>query len=456
MVAINPYSADVGVPAKRARRASAVVAYPLSVRRALSRFALAGLLAVLVTTGLTWIVVRRAGSDQARRAARQQARLAGQGIVEPALADGILTGSESALNSLDRVVNERILSDRVVRVKLWAADGTIVYSDEARLIGQRYPLGTDEQTALRDGNLDAEFTSLDRPESRFERGNGPLMSVYFRIRTPNGTPLLYEEYERISSVTADTSALVRRFALPALAALALLWLVQLPLAWRLASDVRQSRQERERALQQAIAASDLERQRIATDLHDGIVQDLVGLSYRLAASAENPNTTRDETVAALAEGAAGARAGVRRLRAALLSINPENLQALGLRRAVDDLVSPLTDAGVHAVVRVEDFQVKPSVEAVVYRGLQEVLRNVHAHADAENVHVDVRRLDSKVVVEVVDDGKGFSEADRANREKDGHVGLRLHADLLRQLGGTFVIRSDPGVGTQVTMEVPAS
>jgi two-component system, NarL family, sensor kinase len=425
------------------------------VRRALSRFAIAGLLAVLVTTALMWVVVRRAGREQTRRDVVQQARLAGAGIVEPALTDNVLRHDEGALNSLDRVVQERILSDRVIRVKLWTDDGEILYSDESRLIGERYPLGDDEQNALRDGSIEAEKSSLDRPESRFERGNGSLMSVYFRIRTPNGTPLLYEQYERVSSVTADTAQLVRRFAIPALAALALLWLVQLPLAWKLAGDVERSRRDRERALQQAIAASALERQRIATDLHDGIVQDLVGLSYRLAAVAENPSVTREDSVAALTEGAAGARAGVRRLRAALLAINPDNLQALGLRRAVDDLVSPLTDSGVAATVRVEDFHVKQDVETVVYRGLQEVLRNVHAHAHATEVSVDVRRVNGKVMVAVTDNGRGFTDADRARREQDGHVGLRLHADLLRQLGGNFEISSTPGGGTHVSMEVPA-
>ena len=420
------------------------LAYPVGVRRALLRFAVAGLLSVLLTTALLWVVVRRAGEQEARRSASQKARLAGLGIVEPALTDGLLVRDQAMLDSLDRLVNERILSDRVIRVKLWTADGRIVYSDEARLIGERHPLGIDESKAIENGSIEAETSSLDRPESRFERGNGRLLSVYFRIRTPNGTPLLYEQYERTASVTADSTKLLRRFALPALGALSLLWLVQLPLAWRLAGDVAKSRRERERALQQAIGASELERQRIATDLHDGIVQDLVGLSYRLAAAAEKGSSVSQvESVMALADGAAGARAGVRRLRAALLTINPENLRALGLRGAIDDLVSPLTEAGIHAEVSIEEISLSPEVEGIVYRGLQEVLRNVQKHAKASSVAVVLtREKGGNVLVQVSDNGQGFTEADRLRKEAEGHVGLRLHGELLRQLGGSFEIKSE--------------
>ena len=74
--------------------------------------------------------------------ARRLATLAGRGVVEPALTDAALDGSPEALDALDVVVQERVLSDDVVRVKIWTPDGRIVYSDEPRLIGRTYPSGT--------------------------------------------------------------------------------------------------------------------------------------------------------------------------------------------------------------------------------------------------------------------------------------------------------------------------
>ena len=109
----------------------------------------------------------------------------------------------AALERLDRLVQERVLSERVVRVKLWTRDGRIVYSDEPRLIGAMYPRGDDEIEALRSGETHAELSDLTRPENRFERGEGKLYEVYTRVRTPNGTPLLFETYQRSSALTSS-------------------------------------------------------------------------------------------------------------------------------------------------------------------------------------------------------------------------------------------------------------
>jgi hypothetical protein len=117
-------------------------------------------------------------------------------------------------------------------VKIWLADGTIVYSDEHRLIGSKYSLGTDEQAALRDGTTEAEISDLKRPENRFERRFGKLLEVYLPIRDTAGRELVYEDYERYSSVAASGRRLWLSFAPAILGALALLCLIQIPLAWR--------------------------------------------------------------------------------------------------------------------------------------------------------------------------------------------------------------------------------
>ena len=76
------------------------------------------------------LVFRSFGRGEALRDARQFAVLTGQGIVEPALRSGLLSGNELALAELDRIVQERVLGDRIARVKVWTVGGRIVYSDE--------------------------------------------------------------------------------------------------------------------------------------------------------------------------------------------------------------------------------------------------------------------------------------------------------------------------------------
>src|SRR5215217_3134034 len=148
-----------------------------------------------------------------------------------------------------------------------------------------------------------ELGDREEPENRFERGQGDLYEVYTRLRAPDGTPLLFETYQRGNALVAEGRDVWLPFAVPVLASLVLLWLVQVPLAWRLAGRLRRSQLEREALLVHAVEASADERRRIAADLHDGVVQDLAGLSYSLSAAAERaPERTPPAIVAAVTDG----------------------------------------------------------------------------------------------------------------------------------------------------------
>src|SRR5207237_1200684 len=108
------------------------------------QFVLAGLAAVVLISAGTIYVVRRNATSEAISQAREVAGIDGHAIAEPNLADGLVTGDPAARGSLDAVVRQRILSERVVRVKVWAPSGHILYSDEPRLIGQAFDLGAGE------------------------------------------------------------------------------------------------------------------------------------------------------------------------------------------------------------------------------------------------------------------------------------------------------------------------
>ena len=176
-----------------------------------------------------------------------------------------------------------MLDGSLVRVKLWNADGTIVYSDEPRLVGTHYTLGADEKAAFSSGKIEAEVSDLSKPENQYERSQGKLLEVYLPVETPSGKPLLFEAYYRYGLVSSNGSQLWRSFAPIALGALIALELVQIPLAYSLARRLRQRSAERELLLHQALEASDVERRHIASDLHDGVVQDLAGVAYALSA-----------------------------------------------------------------------------------------------------------------------------------------------------------------------------
>ena len=115
-----------------------------------------------------------------------------------------------------------------MRVKLWTADGRIVYSDEPRLVGSVYPLGSEDRAAIETGGVDAEVSDLCRPENRFERRWQKLLEVYLPVQTPDGRRLLFEAYFRFSSVAASARRSWLTFGPVLLLGLLVLWAVQTP------------------------------------------------------------------------------------------------------------------------------------------------------------------------------------------------------------------------------------
>ena len=95
-------------------------------------------------------------------------------------------------------------------MKLWTQDGRILYSDEPALIGKRYELGEEELELFGTGGAEAELSDLDEPENRFERPQGKLLEAHTTIRTPDGTQVLFEIYQRFSSVNASGSGCCAR------------------------------------------------------------------------------------------------------------------------------------------------------------------------------------------------------------------------------------------------------
>jgi two-component system NarL family sensor kinase len=420
-----------------------------SIRGPLIWFAATGLVPLVLVGFAAVELMRRTGTDEAIEDAKRITRLAGQGIVEPAVTDALLRGDPGAVERVDRAVRERVLVDPVVRVKLWTQDGRIVYSDERRLIGARYELDEEDAESLERGGVHAEVSDLAGDENRFERPYGELLEVYLPIETPSGEPLLFESYMRFSSVAASGQQLWREFAPGLLGALLLLWLIQLPLAWRLACRLRENHRHREELLERALDASDRERRKIAHDLHDGVVQSLAGLSYSLSGDAER---APPEVADALRGAARETRTAIRELRSLLVEIYPPDLHRVGLTVALNDLVAQLEHREVEASVDVPlDLQLPAETEALFYRITQEALRNVVAHAGARHVAVSVRQDERRSTLVVEDDGLGF---DTAADGRDGHFGLRMIDDATRDAGGTAQIESERGRGTRIRIEVP--
>jgi two-component system NarL family sensor kinase len=439
----------------RAKKSTRAGSRPPTARSVLLRFALGSAAAIAVAVVGGYFALRSVAIDEAKRETRTRVQEAGQ-LVEANLGDGLVARKPAAVRAVDDLVVSRVLSNSIVRVKIWSTDGRVLYSDDAAEIGAHYALDPGQLRLLRDGGAKVEVTDLSRPENTLDRGRGDLIEAYTRIRTPAGTPLLFEIYQRFGSVTASARRLLRALAPPILGAIALIVLVQAPLLWSLTRRLQQGHEEREALLGNAIAASARERRRVAAYLHDGPVQDIAGLAFSLAPLADGADARG-------ASGEAGVlrttierlRRTVRDLRTLLVELHPPHLAAAGLEAAIADLVSPLQASGTVVSVAIDGAErLDREQEALVYRVAQEAVRNVIAYADATTLRVELAVGDDVARLIVSDDGRGFDPGMRERRLAEGHLGLSLVEELARQFGGSLEISSSEGGGTRVELEVP--
>ena len=426
-----------------------------TVTRPVALFALAGIIAVTIVGIATAIAARRVGTREATTDARTTTLIKAQNIVEPAVRDGLLTRQPAAVARIDQVVKKSVLDRSLVRVKIWTRDGEIVYSDEPQLEGTSYHLGEDELAAIDSGVIEAEVSDLTKPENRFERDRGKLLEVYLPIRTPSGERLLFEAYYLYDAVSASGNRIWKNFAPVTIGALIALELVQIPLAFSLARRLRARQLERERLLRQAIDASDAERRRIASDLHDGVVQDLAGVAYQLSGSARQGGVAAG-TATLLDDSATQVRESIKSLRSLLVDIYPPKLADAGLPAALGDLLATLPSRGIVTTCDVDGIEqdMPEQVVALIYRAAQEAIRNVVAHSHATNVSLTVTSHEGVATLDVVDDGVGFTPATAAMRVEEGHLGLRGLDGLAAAAGGRLDVQSTPGEGTRMHLEVP--
>jgi two-component system sensor histidine kinase DegS len=212
-------------------------------------------------------------------------------------------------------------------------------------------------------------------------------------------------------------------------------------------------------LQQTTRAQEEERKRIARELHDDTAQTLFALNRRLDNYMRSSGSlTADDRafLEGLGQQIKGVLEGVRRFSQAL---RPPMLDDLGLLAALRWLVGDLEkQSGMKAELRVSgaEERLSPEAELLVFRIVQEAMRNVERHARASKVVVDVEFGGGKIKAAVADDGRGFdSSVGLSDLPRKGKLGLAGIQERVRLLGGSLRVQSEPGKGTSVSVEVPS-
>lgn len=211
-------------------------------------------------------------------------------------------------------------------------------------------------------------------------------------------------------------------------------------------------------LSQITKVQEEERKRIARDLHDDTSQALYALSRQVDNfTRDNAALTPDQAtfLKELRQQLNNTLEGIHRFTQEL---RPPMLDDLGLSAALRWQVSDLEKrSGIEAELTVSGIERRCSaeVELMIFRIVQEALRNVEKHAQASKVEVTIEFGEGKTKVSICDNGKGFDlSGSLADLPRAGKLGLAGMEERVRLLNGTMKIESEPDKGTRVMIEVP--
>jgi signal transduction histidine kinase len=223
------------------------------------------------------------------------------------------------------------------------------------------------------------------------------------------------------------------------------------LAARAAIAVDLSERVTRDAVRRVLEAQELERKRLARELHDETGQALTSILLGLKALERTIGSEEGhEGIAALRELVVSTLQDVRRLA---VELRPSALDDFGLGPALERLVDTHRQHAsieVDLEVRIEEERLPSGVETTLYRIVQEALTNVAKHADATRISILLTRKDEAVVLVVEDNGSGF-DPDEIRLEGLGLTGMRERVALL---GGRLRVEAARGHGTTLAAEIP--
>lgn len=419
------------------------------VRHAVRRYLMYGAVALVVISVPTFFVLGRIAEAHALDSAGEDAASIVGRLLAPAVTDELIASQPEAVDAMDRRLVSRMSDGSLLRVKIWTPEGTVVYSDAHELIGQSFPANPDLTKARRGGAPVTTISNLTEDENSLDGADRPLVEVYLVAPSAADTDMVYELYFPLVRVERQRDQLVARMAPVGMLALGALSLSQLPLAIGLARRVSSIRQSRQRLLAQTVKAVELERQRLAQELHDDVIQDLSGVAVTLESlgrSDDRLHGTADRSAEIL-------RRDVRLLRDIVANLFPVTAPGAGLHETIRDLTAGLGEQGLVVNLDLDpDDGVDPVTAGLVHRVAREAIVNVAKHAEATVVDVELTITPYAVDLRVSDNGRGSQAADVPR--KAGHVGLAIVRETIAEAGGTVVVEPRRPQGTTVCACLP--
>lgn len=196
---------------------------------------------------------------------------------------------------------------------------------------------------------------------------------------------------------------------------------------------------------------EMERHRIARELHDSVSQQLFAGAMLLStveAGMEDIPVPVQRQIELIGKIIGDAQS---EMRALLLHLRPIKLDGKSLKKGIEQLLDELTSkVPITILHEIEDVKLTESIEDHLFRISQELLSNVLRHSNADELEVYLKKSEDFYILRFIDDGKGFD----MNAKKDSGFGLRNIRERIAGLGGNIRIISFPGEGTSVEIRIP--
>lgn len=391
--------------------------------------------------------------------------------------------SAESLQQLESILSDSPLGKKIVSFKVWSSDGQILFSPNPAMVGKYFSIGEGLQAGL-SGDVVSVVSNLESEENFYERERYDLLiETYAPVRAnKTGEIIAISEFYQLPDELFKEiqAAQLQSWSVVGIATL-VMYLLFSGMVGRasitidrqnsmlrskiaeLTESLEKNRELNRRVREAASRTTSLNEQflrRIASDLHDGPIQDIALSLLRIEAVAEACNKCQ----ALLMKGSlalndlsmirSALESSIRELRLISSGLRLPELEDLGLVEVVERAIREFERKTTKAVgFEYENLPetIRLPTKITLYRVIQEALFNGFRHAGGTEQHVRLWDDDGKLYVEVTDNGVGFNEQGVPGNSHLGLVGMRERIEVL---GGSFSIASKPEQGTTIRAMLP--
>lgn len=450
--------------------------YQWGARSLVQRFLVLGGLVSLIAVVVIGSVVMMLIQNAVTRNAAATTALYVDSVIAPLLPDMQQAREldDAARRALDETLGQGALGTQLAAMRLWARDGTILYSDETAVIGRRLPANPDLEAAF-DGDLVANY---HRSGTLGESSSGegmPMLEIYNPLRQPwsGEVVAVIEFHEHAEALRASLRRALLISWVSVAGTIAAIFAALFATVQRASRTIDQQAQDLNRrvgeltellerndalhhrvrsATQRATARDERFLRRLGSDLHDGPAQLIALASLRLDSDLLlAPGTPPAERKRELETIRASLGEALQEIRSICQGLVLPQIESATLPELVEhaiDMHERRTGSTVARNIATADPALPLSGRICVYRFLQEALTNGYRHCRGAAQTVAVTTSGTSLSVTVSDDGPGFDPAN-VGRQSLGISGLR---DRVESLGGQFGLATGKG-GTVLSMDL---